>query len=304
MLLSFLSSCNRLINRGIATNPRKPQKGNTTTQPSSSSGSETALLKQAGTKRYYLNVNGDNRTFLVQLPKGYSADKTYPVVFFFHGINGRDTGWQKNLGATAIVDKYQYIAVYGQGANGGVWNIGGNYPYKTVNEPDFVKAMYNWLGKNTNIDTKRIYAMGQSNGGLLIHYLAIQTGIFAAIAPVAGSLYTDEMKPGTTPTAVFQIHGEMDKTIPYNGGYTPYKYTFLSAKNSVMEWAKINGCNAAPTASTLLNGKVEVLAYTSCSTGKQTMLYSLPNIPHKVLQIFEAKWIFEQAFDFFAKNTK
>lgn len=304
MLLSFLASCNRLISKGTtAKNPRGGKGGGTTTQPAPTGG-EAPLAKQAGVKRYYLNINGDNRTFLVQLPAGYNASKTYPVVFAFHSIRGKDTSWLKGRNIGEYVDKNQYIGVYAQGFNGGIWNIGGNYPFKKVSEPDFVKGMYAWLKQNTKIDEKRVYAIGTSNGALLAHYLAVETNIFAAIAPISGSLYVDEMKPTAQPISILQIHGMVDKTVPYEGGYNPWDYTFLSAQNSMKAWAKTDGCSAEPTVTNLLNNKVQVSTYNSCGNGKQLILYSLPNVPHKVLQSFDADWIFNQIFGFFAKNTK
>ncbi len=299
LLIVLATACQRLISSGGAGAKGRPGKS----QPAPA-GAETALVKQAGIKRYYLNVNGDDRTFLVQLPKGYNPAETYPVIFFFHAIRGTDTSWIRTRGMNEYVDKFKYIAIYAQGANGGIWNIGGYYPLKKVSEPDFVMKMYNWLKQNTKIDAKRVYAVGSSNGGLIAHYLAIKTNIFAAIVPISGSLYTDEMQNTAEPTAILQIHGMVDKTIPYNGGYTQYHYTYLSAENSVKTWAQLNGCTAAPTVTNLLGGKVIVQTYNNCKTGKPAILYSLPNIPHKVLQTFDATWIYNQIFDFLSKNSK
>jgi polyhydroxybutyrate depolymerase len=267
-------------------------------------GKDTGLIKEAGIRRYFLNVNGDNRTFLVQLPKDYNPSESYPVIFFFHSIRGRDTGWIKNRGVNLYIDKYNYIAVYGQGMNGGIWNIGAYYPFKNVNEPDYVKAIYNWLKANTNINVRRVYAVGTSNGALLVHYLAVQTNIFAAIVPISGSLYTDEMKAGTEPTAVLQVHGMQDKTIPYNGGYTQYQYTFLSAENSVKTWAAVNGCNTQPTVTNLLGGSVIEHNYTNCKSGKPAILFSIPNSTHKVLENINNEWLYEQVFAFLGSNYR
>ncbi len=304
LFTSFFSACNRLLTQ----RPGRPGKTGTTKVPNKNAkpeptGEETSLVKQAGIRRYYLTVDGDTRTFLVQLPKGYDASKTYPVVFFFHSIRGRDTSWVKNRGANDYVDKYQYIAIYGQGANGGYWNVGGNYPLKPVNEPHFVEAMYKWLQSNTKVDAKKVFAVGTSNGAILIHYLAVQTNIFTAVASISGSLYTNEMKSSAKPVAMLQIHGEADKTVPYNGGYNQWGYTFLSAENTAKEWAKVNGCDARPTVSKLLNNKVVSYNYNNCKSGKPVVLYSLPNVPHKVIQSFDADWLFNQIFSFFAKNS-
>ena len=298
LLAVLVSACHRFINKGPADTSERPNK------PSAPASATIQLVKQAGIKRYYLDINGDSRTFLVQLPKGYNSSETYPVIFFFHAIRGKDTSWIKSRGINEYIDKYKYIAIYAQGANGGIWNIGGYYPLKKVSEPDFVMGMYNWLNQNTKIDAKRIYAVGSSNGGLIAHYLAVKTNIFAAIVPISGSLYTDEMQSTAQPTAILQIHGMMDKTIPYNGGYTQYHYTYLSAENSVKTWAEVNGCTSEPVVTNLLGGKVVVHSYTNCKSGKPAILYSLPNIPHKVLQTFDPAWIYNQIFDFLSKNSK
>ena len=304
MLLSFLSSCNRILTQGT----KRPKRTHTTkappkTQTTEPAGEEQPLVKEAGIKRYYLKVDDVTRTFLVQLPAGYTSSKTYPVIFFFHSIRGRDTSWIAARGANKYIDKNGYIAIYAQGANGGYWNVGGAYPFKPVNEPHFVQAMYTWLKSNTGIDTKKIYAVGTSNGAILVHYLAIQTDMFAAICSIAGSLYTDEMKPSAKPIAVLQFHGISDKTVPYHGGYNPWGYTFISAENTAAEWAKVNGCNAQPSVSDLLNGKVKAYTYNNCKSGKPVVLYSLPNVPHKVMQSFDISWIYSQIFDFFSKNS-
>ena len=305
MLLSFLASCNRILTQGT----RRPKQTGTTKLPKATTrpdpqGKESPLVKEAGIKRYYLKVDDVTRTFLVQLPVGYSPAKTYPIIFFFHSIRGKDSSWIAARSANTYVDKNGYIAVYGQGANGGYWNVGGAYPFKKVSEPHFVQAMYNWLTSNTSIDSKRVYAVGTSNGAILVHYLALQTHLFAAISSIAGSLYVDEMNASAKQIAVLQFHGTIDKTVPYDGGYNPWGYTFLSAQNTAKEWAKVNGCDAEPAVTDLLNGKVKAYTYNNCKTGKPVILYSLPNVPHKVMQSFDADWMYNQIFDFFHNNAQ
>ena len=299
LIITLFGACQRLLSTSAPSGGKKGGGGGNVP-----TGEEASLVKEAGIRRYFINVNGDDRTFLVQLPKGYDPSQSYPVIFFFHSIHGRDTGWINRRGVNEYLDKYKYIGVYGQGANGGIWNIGGYYPLHKVNEPDYVTAMYNWLKQNTPVDTKRVYAIGTSNGALLAHYLAIQTNIFAAIVAISGSLYTDEMKTDTQPTAILQVHGTLDKTIPYNGGFTKYQYTFLSAEESVSSWAKVNGCNAQPTITNLLDGKVVMRNYTACKSGKPAILYSVPGGAHKVVESLDPEWLYEQVFSFIAKNTK
>lgn len=301
ILLSLFTSCARILRTGKL--PKQTPAKTPTHYPAT--GSERPLQLAAGVKRYYLNVNGDNRTFLVQLPEGFEASKSYPVVFAFHAIQGRDTMWVTKNNFKDFVNKNQYIGIYPQGYNGGIWNIGDeHYPLHKVSEPDFVMAIYNWLNASAHVNAKKVYAVGTSNGGLLCHYLAVHTTIFAAIAPISGSLYQGELLATAQPTAVLQTNGQLDKTVPYYGGTTKYGYPFESAEQSVKDWAIHNKCQALPQVERLYNGKVISYAYKNCQSGKPAILYSIPNQGHKVIQEFDTDWLFTQIFSFFEQNPR
>ena len=53
----------------------------------------------------------------------------------------------------------------------------------------FVRALIDSLERELEIDPRRVYATGISNGGMFAHRLACELpGVLAAIAPVAGAL--------------------------------------------------------------------------------------------------------------------
>tara|TARA_B100000029_G_scaffold43608_1_gene40392 strand:- start:172 stop:1062 length:891 start_codon:yes stop_codon:yes gene_type:complete len=70
-----------------------------------------------------------------------------------------------------------------------------------------------------NIDTKRVFLVGHSNGGYMAHRLACErSDLIAGIVSLAGSTWYDEAKCGNPdPVAVLQVHGTWDTTIRYWG---------------------------------------------------------------------------------------
>jgi len=108
LIVALFGACQRILNTGSLPTGKRGGVGST-----APTGEETSLIKQAGVRRYFINVNGDNRTFLVQLPQGYNPSQSYPVIFFFHSIHGKDTGWIKRRGINEYLDTYKYIGVYG-----------------------------------------------------------------------------------------------------------------------------------------------------------------------------------------------
>ena len=94
------------------------------------------------------------------------------------------------------------------------------------------------------VDPKRIYATGMSNGAMMCHRLGAElSDQIAAIAPVAGTLGFEEVKP-KRPVSVLHFHGTKDPFVPYEGpnGDTPQFLKFLSVEATMQAWSTANGC--------------------------------------------------------------
>ncbi len=70
-----------------------------------------------------VTVDDVDRTFLVRLPKGYSAQQHYPVVILLHGMNQDADDMERLTGFDQIADKDGIIAVYPFALHGR-WNVG------------------------------------------------------------------------------------------------------------------------------------------------------------------------------------
>ncbi len=118
------------------------------------------------------------------------------------------------------------------------------------NDLDYLKRLVTAVitEPDLNIDTKRVYAFGYSNGGFMAHTLACHaTDLFRGIASYAGSSFKDanECKP-TSPIKVLQIHGNLDQIIFYNEAErskVPGVPEFPFPEEVVGRWLKHNECS-------------------------------------------------------------
>ena len=83
---------------------------------------KTTVLRAQETKEK-VTVDDVDRTFLVRLPKGYDAQKKYPVVILLHGMNQDAQDMERLTGFDQLADKDGILAVYPLALHGR-WNVG------------------------------------------------------------------------------------------------------------------------------------------------------------------------------------
>src|SRR5207248_1712283 len=108
------------------------------------------------------------------------------------GMNGRMMRWFTGLDRKA--DREGFIVVYPDGTGSGsflTWNAGALFRLAGNRADDiaFLRELLDDLGKVVNVDPKRVFATGMSNGGMMCYRLAAEmSDRIAAIAPVAGTM--------------------------------------------------------------------------------------------------------------------
>ncbi len=211
---------------------------------------------------------GYTRTYLVHLPKGYSADAPAPLVLSFHGRHGQGEGQAKLTGFSEVADRHGFIVVYPDGV-GKSWNAmhgAGPAQEKGVDDVGFLEALIDGLQAEYAIDPKRVYAAGMSNGGFFAYRLGCELSErLAAIAAVAGAMAPElaEVCSPEEPVAVLDIHGTEDRIVPYEGGETKGGGELLSTEDTVDVWRLHNGC-AMRSDVTLEKGDVVCRAFRDC----------------------------------------
>ncbi|UOB16832.1 extracellular catalytic domain type 1 short-chain-length polyhydroxyalkanoate depolymerase [Abyssalbus ytuae] len=204
--------------------------------------------------RLYSSIisNGLERNYLLVLPDSYDNNHNFPLVIALHGAGGKASQMEKHYNLTQKANAENYVIVYPEGTQSdGVlglryWNAGGCCKDAADNKTDDVKFIQELIEKiisRYHINRKRIYITGMSNGAMMAYRLACELpGKIAAIAPVAGTMYTEGNCPATTPVPILHIHSEKDTRVPYNGGTGVGGIYFPPVEEGIAKWIKINDC--------------------------------------------------------------
>lgn len=207
-----------------------------------------------------LKVGDLDRNYLVHVPKKYDSNTPTPVVLAFHGGGGNAESMVRFCGLNDKADEAGFIVVYPSGTgrleklltfNGG--NCCGYAMQNNVDDVAFVRSLLDDLAMVANIDSKRVFATGMSNGGIISYRLASElSDRIAAIAPVGGPMGTETCSP-EHPVSVIHFHGTADEHAPFNGGKGKglSGTNFFSVDHSIKTWIKANGCSEEPVVTKL-----------------------------------------------------
>jgi len=148
----------------------------------------------------------------------------------------------------------------------------------TVDDTAFTLAMLNYVSSLVSVDSNRTFALGASNGGMMVSSLACQyphifTGIVDAIGVTcigagnaAGLTTCDQKFAASGKNAhihVLKVHGNNDALVPWTGSSL---LGFPSIPNDWSRWQSRDGCPGNST-QTLKTGVVSNALYQNCSEG-------------------------------------
>ena len=146
------------------------------------------------TTKQSIKYDGRTRTYLLHIPPQYDDSKSLPLIIVLHGGGGNSENMMKKTGFNNLSDENGFIVVYPDGIGRFknrllTWNAGHCCGYALDNNVDdvgFIRTLIEKLQENFNIDLKRIYLTGHSNGGMMTYRLGAElSDILAAVAPVA-----------------------------------------------------------------------------------------------------------------------
>ena len=244
-------------------------------------------IRSPGDHARTLVHDGRKRQYLVHVPKGYNPTQPAPLVVAMHG-GGGNLEIQANDTYYGLISKSEEsgtIVVFPNGYSRrktgklATWNAGeccGAASEEGIDDVGFIRAILAELKAQLNIDSKRIYATGMSNGGMMSYRLACEMpDVFRAIAPVAGTDNTLTCQPTST-VSVLHIHALNDTHVSFNGGAGPDAIKsavneFTSVPSTVSKWVKLNSCPSKPKR-VLEKPGVYCDLYSSCNGGAQVQL--------------------------------
>jgi polyhydroxybutyrate depolymerase len=240
-----------------------------------------------------IEVGGLNRTFALHLPAGYDGSKPVPLVLALHGRLGTGEGQAKLSHLDKVSDEHAFIVVYPDGVDRSWADGRGTSPAekKSVNDVRFLSSLIDKLSQEYSIDTKRVYAIGMSNGGFMSGRLACELSPrIAAVAIVAASL--SENLAATChpkkPVSVMVIQGASDPLVPFTGGALGKngdRGNVLSHATTIHKWTQIDKCTGEPAKGNIADGSgdgtsIDVRIFSHCDAGTEVRDYTVLNGGH------------------------
>lgn len=194
-----------------------------------------------------ISHDGGEREYIVHYPASYDGTEAVPLLLVFHGLGSSNDVIMGYSDFNEIADTANFIVVYPQGTvylGFTHWNVGGFSAGSPTDDVDFVDALLDTLIDDFVIDETKIYSTGMSNGGFFSFRLACElSSRIAAVASVTGSMTSSNFDDCTPshPTAVLQIHGNSDGTVPYGGDAG-----MESIEDVLGYWVDYNNCPETP----------------------------------------------------------
>jgi polyhydroxybutyrate depolymerase len=237
-----------------------------------------------------VDVAGTSRGYVIHLPHGRAPERPAPMVMVFHGGGGNAANAARMSGMDAKADQEGFIAVYPNGTGPrpnafltwNAWRCCGLALDRRVDDVGFARALVEAVARDYRVDRKRIYATGLSNGAMMTYRVACElSDIFAAIAPVAGALDTDDCRPASR-VSLIVFHGTADQHVLFAGGeprtaFDRHRRVDNSVAYAIDFWKRRDGCEA--DASHERNGSVIHDSY-SCADGTAVELYAIEGQGH------------------------
>ena len=246
---------------------------------------------------------GGERPAKYVLPDQYTHNESWPLVILLHGYGANlamDTlhaGEVQDayLGLSARTSELGFIQIIPKGltdaAGNQFWNANKaccNYGNVDVNDVAYLTGLVDEAAKYFNINSKRVYLIGHSNGAFMSYRLACEAGKrFAGLVAIAGTTHWEskDCVPGDTPVSILHVHGTNDTTVPYSGKPSQYP----SVQDTVDRWVVRNGCNADGIAGDDLDmigggnknkSDTTVKRWDGCKSGTAVELWTLNNGSH------------------------
>lgn len=207
----------------------------------------------------FTNSSGRNRRYVINMPTHYNPARPTPVLFGFDGWRDSPENFRRYSRMDETGAGRDAIRVYPESINNG-WE---GAPYAIVRPGEdirFVTQIIDELDRTYNVDRRRIYATGHSNGGGMTAVVACHLPhVFAGVAAVGGAFYNPVNANCKNQAIPFLImHGTGDTMMKYHGGTRHGGKPYLPVPVLLASYIHRNVCNPSPRITTIPGGKRHV----------------------------------------------
>lgn len=243
-------------------------------------------------ERREFNHGALQRTYTLYSPPSLEESKTAaPLLLLFHGGGGLGKRMVNFTGFDLVAAREGFFVLAPDGIerhwNDGRIGLKDRAFLENIDDVGFVTDLLGYIKGCLNIDSRRVYAAGISNGAMMAMRLGLElSDRIAALASVAASL-PEPLAPVDcsglrTPPALL-INGTADPVVPYEGGellyYGKSRGRVLSVPDTAALFAACSNCHSVPEISVLTAAgaksgmAVKKIRYSGCRDDAEILSY-------------------------------
>ena len=227
-----------------------------------------------------LTFKGLVRTYLLHIPPGYVNSTPSSLIIALHGGFGSAFNIENQSRLSIKSDTANFIVVYPEGIKvlgvrtwnaGGCCGAAGSYG---IDDVGFIDTLIEKLSAEYNIDHRKIFATGISNGGMMSYRLASDlANKIAAAAPVAATMVIKTNCSPSRPVPIIHFHSFNDTNVPYGGGFgSGVSGHYNPPLDSVFNvWMNVNSCVQKDTVRN--DQKYLLVKWSNCNNNSEIHFY-------------------------------
>ena len=220
--------------------------------------------------------------FMLFLPENKNDDT--PLIIMLPGLGNNSSAFklQTKMDEDACPRGYAVCYVQpaqGMGAKG--WDCGLMDP-QDVDSLDYLINLVIYLQDTYRLSETKAFAAGFSNGGFMIHRLAMEgSTTFLAVASVAGMMTSNvwDNRRAKQKIGVLEIYGTKDNVVPQNGNGTAATSPYPAIEEVMDYWASANDLDSSSVKA--LSDKAELTKYTALFSKTQVWSVKIEGGAHE-----------------------
>jgi len=226
--------------------------------------------------------SGEEREYSLFVPRSYNPRTPVPLVISMPGAGLWGSAQEEISRWDEIAEQEHFIVVYPTGGKGGARTFHVEETPGLAKDVRFITDLIDRVAAEYNIDERRVYANGLSNGaGMSFVLSCTMRDRIAAVGMVSGAqLLRSSWCPDARPVPMIAFHGTRDPVAPYAGGKTwVAPAPFPNMPMWVANWARRNRCAPDPIDAPV-SANVTRRMYTSCERDASVEFYSVAGGGH------------------------
>jgi len=196
-------------------------------------------------------VGGEEHPVDVYVPPSYDGSTPMPLVILLHSYTITGAFAESVFGLKPVAAERGFLLAVPEGKVDSMgapyWNATSgccDFDGSGVDDSGYLARVIRDIEVRWNVDRRRVFTIGVSNGGFMGHRMACDhADLVAGIVSIAGATDIDpSLCHPSQGVHILHIHGTADNVIRFDGG--SFTGPYPSAPETVRRWVELNGCGA------------------------------------------------------------